>query len=223
MPDYTYLQAAQPTTAGHWLLSFAYPALRDAERAARPTSRAVNRSPAGAGGVNGSRFPLDRERLAALLGFDGPIEHTRDAMWQTDGFTEAAWHAATAATNASRFAEDLELYGSDEFGLLRIGDEFCRASALMPQKRNPYALVVIRGARGHAARPRDRRARHPAHAVRAAPTTCSTPTARSRGAVELATRTLDLAAAVAESLTIDRERRRAPCARASRWPPTSPR
>ena len=72
----------------------------------------------------------------------------------------------------------------------------------MPQKRNPYALVVIRGARGHAARPRDRRARHPAHAVRAAPTTCSTPTARSRGAVELATRTLDLAAAVAESVHV---------------------
>ena len=76
-------------------------------------------------------------------------------MWQTDGLTEAAWHAATAATNASRFAEDLELYGSDEFGLLRIGDELCRASALMPQKRNPYALVVIRGGGGHAARPRD--------------------------------------------------------------------
>ena len=69
-------------------------------------------------------------------------------MWQTDGLTEAVWHAATAATNASRFAEDLELYGSDEFGLLAIGDELCRASALMPQKRNPYALVVIRGAAG---------------------------------------------------------------------------
>ncbi len=144
MPDYTYLQVAQPTTAGHWLLSFAYPAIRDAQRTLADFE-ATNRSPAGAGGVNGSRYAIDRERLAALLGFSGPIEHTRDAMWQTDGFAEAAFHAAQAATSASRFAEDVEIYGSDEFGLLSIGDELCRASALMPQKRNPYALVVIRG------------------------------------------------------------------------------
>ena len=188
MPDYTYLQVAQPTTAGHWLLSFAYPALRDAERLRARLRVRSTAAPAGAGGVNGSRFPLDRERLAALLGFDGPIEHTRDAMWQTDGFAEAAWHAAIAATGASRFAEDVELYGSDEFGLLRIGDELCRASALMPQKRNPYALVVHprrRAARCSAARPACSR---PSARRRAGPTTCSTPTARSRGAVELATR-----------------------------------
>jgi argininosuccinate lyase len=203
MPDYTYLQVAQPTTAGHWLLSFAYPALRDAERVLADFD-AANRSPAGAGGVNGSRFPLDRERLSALLGFAAPIAHTRDAMWQTDGFAEATWHAALAATNASRFAEDAEIYGSDEFGLLRIGDELCRASALMPQKRNPYALVVIRGG---------------AHTLlgRAAGVLASqqTPSGRTdnllyaygevAGAVELSTRLLDLAAAVAESLSVDRE------------------
>ena len=97
MPDYTYLQVAQPTTAGHWLLSFAYPAIRDAQRTLADFD-ATNRSPAGAGGVNGSRYAIDRERLAALLGFSGPIEHTRDAMWQTDGFAEAAFHAAQAAT-----------------------------------------------------------------------------------------------------------------------------
>ncbi len=202
MPDYTYLQAAQPTTAGHWLLSFAHPALRDAERLAADSAW-VNRSPAGAGGVNGSRFPLDRDRLAALLGFDGPIVHTRDAMWQTDGLAEAVWHAAMAATGASRFAEDLELYGSDEFGLLAIGDELCRASALMPQKRNPYALVVIRGGAGTLL--------GRATGVLA---TQRTPSGRTdnllyaygevAGAVELATRVLDLAAATAESLRIDR-------------------
>ena len=148
MPDYTYLQAAQPTTAGHWLLSFALPRAARRASGSRPTSPRPTAARPAAGGVNGSRFPLDRERLADRLGFDAPIEHTRDAMWQTDGLTETVWHAATAATNASRFAEDLELYGSDEFGLLRIGDELCRASALMPQKRNPYALVVIRGAAG---------------------------------------------------------------------------
>jgi argininosuccinate lyase len=202
MPDYTYLQVAQPTTAGHWLLSFAHPALRDAERALADFA-ATNLSPAGAGGVNGSRYALDRERLAALLGFSGPIVHTRDALWQTDGFAEAAFHAALAATGASRFAEDVEIYGSDEFGLLRIGDELCRASALMPQKRNPYALVVLRGgARTLLGR---------ATGVLAAQ---QTPSGRTdnllyaygevAGAVELATRLLRLAAATAESLTIDR-------------------
>ena len=208
MPDYTYLQAAQPTTAGHWLLSFAHPALRDAQRLAADFA-AANVSPAGAGGVNGSRLPLDRERLSRLLGFDAPIEHTRDAMWATDGLTEAVWHAATAATNASRFAEDLEVYGSDEFALLDIGDALCRASALMPQKRNPYALVVIRGAAGTLL--------GRATGVLA---TQRTPSGRTdnllyaygevAGAIELATRVIDLAAAVAESLRIDR----AACGRA---------
>jgi argininosuccinate lyase len=201
MPDFTYLQAAQPTTAGHWLLSHAQPALRDARRIANDYA-VINQSPAGAGGVNGSRYPLDRERLARLLGFDVPITHTRDAMWRTDDLTEAAFHAATAATTASRLAEDIEVYSSDEFGLVVIGDAFCRASALMPQKRNPYALPVIRGAAGTLL--------GRATGVLA---TQRTPSGRTDnllyaygevcGAVELATRTVDLAAAVAESLTFN--------------------
>ncbi|HET6549840.1 MAG TPA: lyase family protein [Solirubrobacter sp.] len=204
MPDYTYLQIAQPTTAGHWLLSFAHPALRDGERISRDFD-ATNRSPAGAGGVNGSRYAIDRDRLATLLGFSRPIEHTRDAMWQTDGFAEATWHAALAATNAGRFADDLEIYGSDEFGLLRIGDELCRASALMPQKRNPYALVVLRGG-----------ARTLLGRATGVLASQQTPSGRTdnllyaygeiAGAVELATRLLNLAAATAESLEIDPER-----------------
>jgi argininosuccinate lyase len=204
MPDYTYLQAAQPTTAGHWLLSFAYPALRDLERL-RGDFEWVNRSPAGTGGVNGSRFPLDRERLAELLGFSRPIEHTRDANWQTDGLADLTSHAAIAATGASRFAEDVELYGSEEFGLLRIGDELCRASALMPQKRNPYALVVLRGGAGTLI--------GRATGVLA---TQRTPSGRTdnllyaygevAGAVDLAARLLRLAAAVAESVTFDGDR-----------------
>ena len=204
MPDYTYLQVAQPTTAGHWLLSFAYPALRDVERL-RGDFEWVNRSPAGTGGVNGSRFALDRERLAELLGFSRPIEHTRDANWQTDGLADLTSHAAIAATGASRFAEDVEVYGSDEFGLLRIGDELCRASALMPQKRNPYALVVLRGGAGTLI--------GRATGVLA---TQRTPSGRTdnllyaygevAGSVELAARLLRLAAAVAESVTFDAER-----------------
>jgi argininosuccinate lyase len=201
MADYTYLQAAQPTTAGHWALSFAYPALRDVERL-RGDFGWVNRSPAGTGGVNGSRFALDRERLAELLGFSRPIEHTRDANWQTDGLADLTSHAAIAAIGASRFAEDVEVYGSEEFGLLRIGDELCRASALMPQKRNPYALVVLRGGAGTLI--------GRATGVLA---TQRTPSGRTdnllyaygevAGAVELAARLLRLAAAVAESVTIE--------------------
>jgi argininosuccinate lyase len=201
MPDYTYLQAAQPTTAGHWALSFAYPALRDVERL-RGDFEWVNRSPAGTGGVNGSRFALDRERLAELLGFSRPIEHTRDANWQTDGLADLTSHAAIAATGASRFAEDVEVYSSEEFGLLRIGDELCRASALMPQKRNPYALVVLRGGAGTLI--------GRATGVLA---TQRTPSGRTdnllyaygevAGAVELAARLVRLAAAVAESVTVE--------------------
>ncbi len=204
MPDYTYLQAAQPTTVGHWVLSFTFPALRDAERLHGDLGW-INRSPGGAGGVNGSRFPLDRERIAALLGFSAPVTHTRDGMWQTDGLADLVAHAAIAATGASRFAEDLELYGSDEFGLLRIGDELCRASALMPQKRNPYALVVLRGGAGTLI-----------GRATGMLTTQRTPSGRTDnllyaygevcGAVDMAARLLRLAAATAESVTVDTER-----------------
>lgn len=201
MADYTYLQAAQPTTFGHYLLSFAYPALRDGERL-RLAHGWVNRSPGGAGGVAGSRFPLDRARVAALLGFDGLVEHTRDAMWQTDGLVALLTAASVAATNASQLAEDLEIYTSREFGLLSIGDAFCRASVLMPQKRNPYALPVIRGGAGTLI-----------GRVAGLMATQRTPSARTdnllyaygevSGAVELATRVIDLAAAVTESLQPD--------------------
>jgi argininosuccinate lyase len=201
MADYTYLQAAQPTTFGHYLLSFAYPALRDGERL-RQAHGWVNRSPGGAGGVAGSRFPLDRARVAALLGFDGLVEHTRDAMWQTDGLVALLTAASVAATNASQLAEDLEIYTSSEFGLLSIGDAFCRASVLMPQKRNPYALPVIRGGAGTLI-----------GRVAGLMATQRTPSARTdnllyaygevSGAVELATRVIDLAAAVTESFQPD--------------------
>ena len=203
-PDYTYAQVAQPTTAGHWSLSFAYPALRDVERLRRDFAW-VDRSPGGAGGVNGSRFPLDRARVAELLGFAEVATHTRDAIWQTDGLSDLVSHAAIAATGASRFAEDLELYCTDEFSLLQIGDELCRASALMPQKRNPYALAVLRGGASTLI--------GRATGVLA---TQRTPSGRTdnllyaygevSGAVELTARLLRLAAACAESVTVDADR-----------------
>ena len=201
MPDLTYLQVSQPTTVGHWLLSFAAPALRDGDRL-RGDFAWVNSSPAGAGGVNGSRVPADRERLARDLGFDAVITHTRDAMWQADGLVELVSHATLAATTASRLAEDLEIYASEPFGFVRLAAEHCRASALMPQKRNPYALPVIRGAAGTLI-------------GRAAglAATQRTPSGRTdnllyaygetAGAVTLATGAVALTAAVVEGLELD--------------------
>lgn len=203
MPDYTYIVAAQPTTAGHWALSFVAPVIRDLERF-RSDLRFVDSSPAGISGVNGSRLSTDRARLTALLGFASQISNTRDAMWQTDGFADLTSHAAIAAVGASRFAEDVELYCTSEFGLLRIGDEHCRASALMPHKRNPYSLVVLRGGASSLI--------GRSTGVLAAQRTLSGQTdnllhvyGEVAGSVSEAAKLLQLAGAVAETLEIDAE------------------
>jgi len=147
LPDQTYLQHAQPSTFGHYVLSFAYPVLRDAERLVGALDW-TNTSPGGAGCVNGSRLLDDRGPVAALLGFDGVIEHTRDAMWQTDGLVDALAAAASLLGTQSKLAEDLEIWASSEFDYVTVADGFSRSSVLMPQKRNPYALSIIRGASG---------------------------------------------------------------------------
>jgi argininosuccinate lyase len=141
--DYTYLQPAQPTTVGHLLLAYAYPALRDAGRA-RAGHAALGRSVAGAGGSAGSRWALDRARLAELLGCDGVVEHAKDAAWQADVYVELLTTLAIAATHQSQLGQDFEIYASQEFGLVELDDAHSRASALMPQKKNPYALAAIR-------------------------------------------------------------------------------
>ena len=141
--DYTYLQPAQPTTVGHLLLAYAYPALRDAERA-RASHAALGTSVAGAGGSAGSRWSLDRARLAELLGCDGLVEHAKDAAWQADVYLELLATLAIAATHQSQLGQDFEIYASQEFGLVELDDAHSRASALMPQKKNPYALAAIR-------------------------------------------------------------------------------
>ncbi len=148
-PDYTYLQPAQPTTFGHYLLTFGYPILRDLERVQAAYGR-TNLSPAGSGSVNGSRLPLDRARLAELLGFDGVILHTRDAMWQADGPIEIAALLAAALINLDRLAEDLQIFSTVEFGLVELADRHTRTSVIMPQKKNPYALAYVRGVCGEA-------------------------------------------------------------------------
>ncbi len=144
MADYTYLQPAQPTTFGHYLLGFAYPLLRDLERLQALYTR-NNSSPAGCGSVNGSRFPQDRNRLAELLGFDGLAQHARDAMWQPDGPIETMSVVITALVNLDRLAEDLQILATAEFDLVELAEGHSRASVIMPQKKNPYALAYVRG------------------------------------------------------------------------------
>jgi argininosuccinate lyase len=146
-PDQTYLQQAQPSTVGHYLTAFAYPVIRDGERLVEALGW-VNRSPGGAGCVNGSRLIDERDRLAELLGFDEVITHTRDAMWQTDGLVQLLATVASLATTQDELAEDLEIWASREFDYVDLDDAFTRASVLMPQKRNPYALAMIRGSTG---------------------------------------------------------------------------
>jgi argininosuccinate lyase len=144
MPDYTYLQSAQPTSFGHYLLGFAYPLRRDLDRLRALYGR-VNLSPAGCGSTNGSRLSQDRGRLAGLLGFDGLAVHARDAMWQADLPIETAAVLSAILVNLDRLAEDLLIFSTEEFGLVELDDRHARASKIMPQKKNPFALTHVRG------------------------------------------------------------------------------
>jgi len=207
MVDQTYLQHAQPSTFGHFVLGSAYPVLRTVDRLTTGLD-GINRSPAGAGGVNGSPLVGDRARTAALLGFDGVIEHTRDAMWQSDGLTGLVADAASLATTLDRLAEDLEIYASAEFGWVVLGEGHTRSSVLMPQKRNPYALTMVRGAAGVLI-----------GRATGMSALAKSPSARSDNlifaygevprALELATRATRLMAGVVRDLTVDAERMRA--------------
>ncbi|MFW9903234.1 MAG: argininosuccinate lyase [Candidatus Thorarchaeota archaeon] len=148
MPDFTYLHHAQPTSLGHYLLTYVYPALRDLERL-KANYRRINSCPAGSGSVNGSRLPLNRSRLKNLLGFDEISTHTRDAMWQPDIPIETASNVLALLININRFSEELQIWSTTEFDFIDLPDRFCRASVIMPQKKNPYALTYIRGLTGN--------------------------------------------------------------------------
>ena len=147
MADQTYLQKAQPSTFGHYLLSFSQPALRDARRMLEELNQ-INASPGGAGCVNGTRLQTDRAALAHSLGFDTVIAHTRDAMWRVDDLIAVLAIGTSVVSNQSKLAEDLEIFSSSEFDFVDLDDSFSRSSVLMPQKRNPYALSIVRGASG---------------------------------------------------------------------------
>ncbi|MBI3248604.1 MAG: argininosuccinate lyase [Deltaproteobacteria bacterium] len=148
MPDYTYLQHAQPTSLGHYLLSFVYPLVRDLDRLQTVYER-TNQSPAGIGSINGSRLPVNRQRLAELLGFDSVIVNTRDAMWQVDTPVELASLVTMLFLHLDRLAEDLQIWNTAEFDLVELADRHARISLIMPQKKNPYSLAFVRGMTGH--------------------------------------------------------------------------
>jgi argininosuccinate lyase len=143
--DYTYWQAAQPSTLAHALLAYTYPLARDADRLRAAFGRA-NLSPAGAGCTNGSTIPMDRRVLARRLGFDGVVVHARDANWQADLAVELTALATTVGLTLDRLAEDLLIWDTREFGFVELADRTSRVSLAMPQKKNPYALVFVRGA-----------------------------------------------------------------------------
>ncbi len=145
--DTTYLQPAQPSTFGHYLAGFAEQTTRDLHRM-ETAFKWVNVSPGGSGGVAGTSIPIDRERLATRLGFDRPARNTRDGMWSVDTLVDVAVAAVQAATTLDRLGEDLEVFASPQFGYVELSGGTSRASVLLPQKKNPYSLSVIRGGVG---------------------------------------------------------------------------
>lgn len=148
MPGYTHLQPAQPVRWAHWLLSHAQAWARDAERAAEVLDRA-DAMPLGSGALAGHAFGLDRRALAADLGFRrGPTANSMDAVSDRDFMVEALGWGALTAVHLSRFAEDLIIFSSAEFGFVALSDAYATGSSLMPQKKNPDALELLRGKAG---------------------------------------------------------------------------
>ncbi len=147
MPAYTHLQRAQPIVIAAYLLSFAEQFERDFLRL-RNCSVLLNVSPLGSGAVAGSTLALDRESTARQLGFSGISYNSIDAVSDRDFCAEFIFDCALIATHLSRLAEDWILYSSNEFGFVKIDDAYCTSSSMMPQKRNPDVLELIRGKTG---------------------------------------------------------------------------
>ncbi len=144
MPSYTHLQRAQPVTAGAYLLAYVEQFHRDRERFLDARKR-VNVSPLGSGAVAGSTLPIDRQAVARRLGFPGVTRNSIDSTGDRDFILEFLSAAAICALHLSRLAEDWILYSSVEFQFVRVADAFCTGSSMMPQKRNPDVLELIRG------------------------------------------------------------------------------
>ncbi|MEX0893627.1 MAG: argininosuccinate lyase [Gemmatimonadota bacterium] len=144
MPAYTHLRRAQPVRAAHWLLSHFWAFQRDRDRLHDALER-VAVLPLGSGAIAGTGFPVDRTRLQELLGFRAVAPNSMDAVGDRDWIAELVFWAALTGAHLSRLAEDLILYGSDEFGFVELPEAYTTGSSLMPQKRNPDGLELARG------------------------------------------------------------------------------
>ena len=147
MPGFTHLQVAQPITFGHHLLAYVEMFGRDAERVADCRKR-INRLPLGAAALAGTTFPIDRERVAATLGFEDVCHNSLDAVSDRDFAIEFCAVGALIMTHVSRMAEELVLWISPRVGFIDIADRFCTGSSIMPQKKNPDVPELARGKTG---------------------------------------------------------------------------
>lgn len=147
LPGYTHLQRAQPVLFAHWCLAFFEMLKRDAARLAEVRGR-VNISPLGAAALAGTSVPIDRLSVARDLGFDSVAENSLDAVSDRDFAVEFIHAASLIMTHLSRLAEDVILYATTEFGFFELSDAVATGSSLMPQKKNPDSMELVRGKSG---------------------------------------------------------------------------
>jgi len=144
MPSYTHLRRAQPILAAHFFLAHAAPIERDLERFARAAA-AADAMPLGSGAIAGTSYAVDVEALAARLGFSRVVSNSLDAAGDRDFAAEFLFAAAMAGVHLSRLCEDLIIFSTDEFGFFDLDDSVATGSSLMPQKKNPDPLELVRG------------------------------------------------------------------------------
>jgi len=147
IPGYTHLQRAQPVLVAHHFLAYVEMLQRDAERFA-DAARRINRLPLGSGAIAGSTIALDREYVAKLLGFPEVTRNSMDAVSDRDFVAEMLFALALTGVHLSRLSEDLILFASSEFKLIRVSDAYSTGSSLMPQKKNPDVCELTRGKTG---------------------------------------------------------------------------
>ncbi|MDI9225324.1 argininosuccinate lyase [Serratia bockelmannii] len=144
MPGYTHLQRAQPVTFAHWCLAYVEMLERDESRL-QDTLKRLDVSPLGSGALAGTAYPIDREQLAGWLGFASATRNSLDSVSDRDHVLELLSNAAISMVHLSRFAEDLIFFNSGEAAFVELSDRVTSGSSLMPQKKNPDALELIRG------------------------------------------------------------------------------
>ena len=147
MPGYTHLQKAQPITLGHHMMAYAQMFLRDRERF-RAAYRAADVMPLGSGALAGTTYPLNRERVAELLGFSQISRNSLDGVSDRDFLLDYLSAASICMMHLSRFCEELILWNTNEFRFVEMDDAFATGSSIMPQKKNPDVAELIRGKTG---------------------------------------------------------------------------